>query len=321
MKLKHKITILGGTGFVGQHLCNALAQYPCEVQVLTRNPARYRELSVLPNVKLKAVNIFNPDALTHALHGCDTVINLVGILNTGGKNTFQKVHVELIKNLLHACQQQQQVQRLLHISALNASAEAPSEYLRTKCQAEQYIQVANTLNFHSTIFQPSVIFGPGDHFFNLFAKLIKYSPGIMLLPCADSLHAPVYVEDVVQAMLLSIDDKQTYGRIYPLSGPEIFSLKELVKITAYALEKKCYVIGLGPPLSKLAASILQYLPGKPLTPDNYLSSTLPSIAKESFPTIFDIEPLSVHNVLPSYLGKEALLDAYAPFRKRLPPQE
>lgn len=320
MKAKHKITILGGTGFVGRHLCNALAQYPCEVTVLTRNPARHRELSVLPNVKLKAVDIFNRDALTNALYECDTVINLVGILNARGKNTFQKVHVELVQYLLHACQQQH-VLRLLHISALNASLNAPSEYLRTKGQAEKYIQAANSLNFHTTIFQPSVIFGEGDHFFTLFAKLIKCSPGILLLPCADSLHAPVYIGDVVQTILRSIDNKQTYGQIYPLSGPEVFSLKELVKITAYTLERKCYVIGLGPQLSKLAASVLQYFPGKPLTPDNYLSSTLPSVAKENFPAIFDVEPLSVHNVIPSYLSKEALIDTYAPFRKMLPPQE
>ncbi|MFI4963411.1 MAG: complex I NDUFA9 subunit family protein [Legionellales bacterium] len=312
------IGILGGTGFVGQHLCNILANYPYDLRVFTRRPDLNRDLTVLPNLTLITANVNDPKQLAEGLKGCDVVINLVGILNQTRKNTFKKVHVELVKSLISICQQQG-VQRLLHISALNANPNAPSEYLRTKGEAEQLLNQANGLHFHSTIFRPSVIFGPGDNFFNKFALLLKLSPGVMVLPCANSIYAPVFVDDVVQAIVASLNSKRTFGQTYPLCGPEVFSLKELVKITAYTLNKKCWIIGLGPKLSKLAAQILQYFPGKPLTPDNVLSASIPSVTQTSLPEFFNIEPLSIHSVLPQYLGPDALQDPFASFRK-IPPQ-
>ena len=163
------------------------------------------------------------------------------------------------------------------------------------------------------------MFGPGDHFFTQFARLLKFSPGIMVLPCADSLYAPVYVDDVVDAMIKSINDKRTFMQTYDLPGAEVYSLKELVRITALTMNKKCLILGLNNGLSPLAAAILQYFPGKPLTPDNYLSTTLPNISKTPFPEIFQIQPTGIHNILPQYIGKDALEDPFAAFRKLGPP--
>lgn len=312
------IGILGGTGFVGQHLCNILANYPYKLRVLTRRPALYREMTVLPNLTLIPVNVHDPKQLAASLQGCDVVINLVGILNQTHTNTFKKVHVDLVRSLLTICQQQG-IQRLLHISALNANPKGPSEYLRTKGEAEQLINTANNLHLHSTIFQPSVIFGPGDNFFTRFAQMLKISPGMLVLPCADSVYAPVFVDDVAHAIVASLNNKRTFGQTYALCGPDVFSLKELVRITAYTLEKKCWIIGLGPTLSALAAQFLQFIPGKPLTPDNVRSASLPSVSQTSLPEFLNIEPLSIHSVLPRYLGPNALQDPYAGFRK-IPPQ-
>ena len=312
------IGILGGTGFVGQHLCAKLAYLPYDVRVFTRRPDLNRDLTIFPNLKLIPLDIHDPKQLSRGLVGCDVIFNLVGILNKTKRFNFQKVHVELVKNLIAICQLQG-IQRLLYISALNANPKGPSEYLRTKGEAEKYLNQSNNLHFHTTIFRPSVMFGPGDNFFTQFAHLLKFTPGLMVLPCAQSLYAPVYVDDVVDAMIKSINDKSNFHETYDLPGPEVYSLKELVRITALTMNKKCLILGLNKGFSKLAASILQYFPGKPLTPDNYLSTTLPNISQTPFPEIFQIQPTGIHNILPQYIGKEALEDPFAAFRKLGPP--
>lgn len=314
---QHTIGILGGTGFIGHYLCNALAKMPCTVRVFSRQPERHRDLTVLPNVSVIALNIHDPKQLAIGLAGCDVVINLVGILNESFDERFEKVHIELVRHLINICPKLG-VKRLLHISALNADPRGPSTYLRSKGETERLLNQANHAHFHTTIFRPSVVFGPGDHFFNRFASLLKMSPGVMVLPCADSLYAPIFVEDLVHAMIKSIDDKRTYEQSYDVCGPEVFSLKEMVRMTAMTMNKKCWIIGLGPMLSNVAAHVLQFFPGKPLTPDNYLSTTLPNISQKPFPEIFQIKPRTVHSILPQYIGDAAMFDIFTPFRKMLP---
>ncbi len=308
------IGILGGTGFVGHHLCHALANYPCQIRVFTRSPEKHRDLSVLPNLDLVQLNIHDPKDLAQGLVGCDVVINLVGILNQNFDDRFEKVHIELIRHLINICHKQN-IKRFIHISALNADTKAPSAYLRSKGETEKLLNQSNHSNFHTTIFRPSVIFGHDDHFFNKFSHLLKLSPGFIVLPCADSLYAPIYVEDVVKILIQSINDKRTFEQTYDLCGPDVFSLKEIVRITAMTMNKKRWIIGLGPFLSNIAAHVLQFFPGKPLTPDNYLSTTIPSICKKSLPDFFNIKLQRVHAILPQYIGKEAMFDPYTSFRK------
>lgn len=195
-----RIAVIGGSGFVGTHLIVKLAKKYDEVSVVTRRRHRFKALRVLNNVAMVEADVHNDTALREAIRGADAVVNLAGILNqgnAGGKNSFESVHSELTRRLLIASMDTN-VSRFIQISALNADARnGSSEYLRSKGLAEQHIhQLAEDIEY--TIFQPSVIFGEGDSFFNRFAGLLQNLP-FLPLACPDARLAPVYVDDVCTA--------------------------------------------------------------------------------------------------------------------------
>ena len=163
------ITVLGGSGFVGTELTNRLAAEASEIRVLTRRASRVKSFRVLTNANIIETNIHDVDALTSAIAGSDVVINLVGILNSSGsqsKNSFDGAHADLTATTLQACKTAS-VPRYLHMSALGADAEnGSSDYLKSKGLAENHVRKASHVAW--TMFRPSVIFGPGDSFFNRF---------------------------------------------------------------------------------------------------------------------------------------------------------
>lgn len=292
------ICILGGTGFVGSHLTNRLCQLNLNVTLLVRNAERAKHLAVLPNVRFIECDIYNPQHLERHLAHADVAINLVGILNERGHNGdgFRRAHLDLPRKLLTACQQNK-VPRILHMSALNADANSgPSHYLRSKGDGENHLHTfAGACAV--TSFRPSVIFGPGDSFFNRFAGLLKLSPGFFPLACSGAKFAPVYVGDVVDAFIHALQDKNTYGKHYDLCGPEIFSLRELVTYTARTIGLHTRVLALPDILARIQAQVLEYMPGKPFSIDNYNSLKVDSICRSGNPM-----PTSVSAVVPWYLG-------------------
>lgn len=300
--MNQKICVLGGSGFVGQHLVARLVKTGCTVRVLTRQREKYRDLLVLPTLELIEADCHNPHVLQHYFQGCDAVINLVGILNEKRDNGrgFARAHVELTRHVIQACQQTG-VKRLLHMSALHADARTGSSYyLRSKGAAEDLLRAASDL--HITCFRPSVIFGPGDSFFNNFARLIKLSPGIVPLACAKTRFAPIYVGDVVSAFVQSLNNPHTYGQCYDLCGPKNYTLKELLQYTAKLTGSKRWIIGLGKFPSWLMANIFQYMPlFRPITRDNYRSLQTNSVCNKPLPGIFTFTLSSINEVVPSYL--------------------
>src|SRR5262245_3082969 len=155
------ICVLGGSGFVGRHICAALAARGFRVRVPTRDRERAKHLTMLPTAEPLAADIHDADALRAQFHGCDAVINLVGVLHGGrGKASFATAHVELARRVVSACRETG-VRRLLHMSALNAAVDGPSNYLRSKGEAEAIVRASG---LDVTIFRPSVIFGREDHF-------------------------------------------------------------------------------------------------------------------------------------------------------------
>ncbi|MEK7261977.1 MAG: NAD-dependent epimerase/dehydratase family protein, partial [Pseudomonadota bacterium] len=190
-----RILILGGTGFVGRALCARLVAAGHEVLVPTTHQHRPRDLTVLPTLALAEGDVHDLEFLRRCCENKDVVINLVGILNEKGRNGhgFARAHVELPEKLVAACRAAR-VRRLLHMSALNASLNAPSHYLRTKAMGEDTVHRAAADGMHVTSFRPSVIFGPRDSFINRFAGLLKLAPGVFPLACPDSKFQPVYVE-------------------------------------------------------------------------------------------------------------------------------
>ncbi len=298
------ICVLGGTGFVGRYVVEELAKQGHQIKVISRHRERNRDLLVLPTVKIVSADIHDPPVLKEQFIGQEVVINLVGILNETGKHTFQKVHVELARKVGEACIMNQ-VPRLLHMSALNADINGPSKYLRSKGEAEKYLH--NLHDVAVTSFQPSVIFGPDDSFFNRFARLLRIPPRLAPFPlaCASAKFAPIFVEDVALAFARSVDDKRTFEQRYQLCGPKVYTLKELVNYTAEVCGVRKSVMPLGNGLSRLQASILGLLPGKPFTMDNYLSTTVDSVCEESFPELFAITPKALETIVPLYLGQQS----------------
>lgn len=297
--------MLGGSGFVGRHLIGKLVKLGYFVKVPSRDRERHRELLVLPTVSVNTTDIYNTDELNEQLSGVDIVINLVGILNQGGRNnSFKETHVELTRNIVSACQKNG-ITRLLHMSALNADAgKGVSEYLRTKGEAEDVVHQAEGINV--TSFRPSVIFGMDDNFFNRFATLLKIIPSVFPLACPNSKFAPVYVGDVVECFVQAIDNKETFNQRYELCGPDVYSLKQLVQYTAKQIGVKKPVWGLGNGLSSIQATMMGFLPGKPFSRDNYKSLQVDSICDDEFPAVFKVEPSSVETVMSKYLAKKNL---------------
>jgi len=294
------ICILGGTGFVGHHLAARLAHDGHSLTILTRSRTRHRDLLVLPTASVKQDDIHQPDVLERHFQGCDTVINLVGILNEKGRDGrgFTHAHVELVRKILDACQKTN-VRRLLHVSALKADAEAgPSYYLRSKGQAEDLIRAHPDLNY--TIFRPSIIFGPDDSSTNRFASLLKWMP-IFPLARPNARSAPVYIDDVVDAMTAALEDPGTYQNVYQLCGPQVYSLKELVALVARTLGIKRWVIGLPDSLSRLQAAMLDFWPGKPFSTDNYRSLGVHSLCEEDGFAALGLSPRPLEIILPQYL--------------------
>ena len=309
-----KICVLGGTGFVGKHLVSRLAAEGHHIRVLTRHRERHRELLVLPTLELIQADIHNETVLKKQFAGQDVIINLVGILNEKKHNGtgFQKAHVQLAQKVVQACEANK-ITRLLHMSALNASAKKKiSHYLLSKGQAEDLVHVINTLQV--TSFRPSVIFGPGDEFFNRFYKLLRLTPFIMPLACPNARFAPVYVGDVVEAFVHSLHDARTIGQRYELCGPKVYTLKQLVQYTAGFIPFRRQIVGLSHALSKLQAYIMEYMPGKPFSVDNFNSCQVDSVCQKPIPEIFGITPHSLEEIVPYYLGNQSHREHYDRYR-------
>ena len=297
---KQQICIIGGSGFVGLHLCARLVKRGYRVRVLTRNAEAAKDLRVLPGVELRQADVRDPTVLESQFRGQAAVINLAGILNEHHQGGFQAVHVELPRRIVAACHAAG-VRRLLHMSALKADLpDPPSEYLRSKGEGERLVLAADDLD--ATVFRPSVIFGPEDQFFNRFARLLATAPGVFPLACAEASFAPVYVGDVAEAFTRALCIKETIGQGYELCGPKPYSLREIVDYVARLSGHRRYIIDLGPRLSRLQARLMEFLPGKPFTRDNYRSMLCDSLCKSRFPSIFGITPTPVEAVVPTYLG-------------------
>jgi len=312
---KKRICILGGSGFVGRHLCALLARERHHIRVLTRRWLKARNLLVYPTLELVETDVHFASKLSVHFRDCDAVVNLVGILNEGSSESerFETAHAALPEKVVEACQFNR-VPRLLHMSALNAAYDAPSKYLRTKAAGEDAAHAGSASGIHVTSFQPSVIFGLDDDFFNRFAKLLSISPLIFPLACPGSRFAPVHVEDVARAFVDALDDKTTYGKRFQLCGPRDYSLLELVEYTARTAGIRRAVIELGEELSKLQALVLERLPGKPFSYDNYRSLQVDSVCSCNGLEQFGISPASIEAIVPRYLGKENKTGRYQDLR-------
>jgi len=286
------ILVLGGTGFIGQCLVDLLAAQGRRVCVPTRRRERGRELLVLPSVEVVEADIGDPASLAALLAGRDAVINLVGILHDSGAAprpgmpagtpatrrygaAFAAAHVDVPRRLVTACREQA-VERVLHVSALGADADGPSAYLRSKADGERVI--CDAPGIAATVFRPSVVFGSGDHFLNLFATLAAWLP-ILLIGRPQTRMQPVWVRDLAGAISTALDARATFGQTYEICGPTIYTLQELVQFAARAAGHPRPVVGLPDFLAQALALGFELLPGPTLlSRDNLRSLQIDNIA-------------------------------------------
>ena len=295
------VGVTGGTGFVGRELITRLVGAGHSVRVPTRNAVHADQLLPLSSVEIAVGNVNDFDFLRRCLDGCDLVINLVGILNERGRNGagFRRAHVQFTAGLLRAMQQAH-IRRLLQMSALNADAEhGRSHYLRTKGQAEQLVRDANALQW--TIFRPSVIFGAEDSLTVRFAALLRLSAGLLPLARAGARFAPIYVGDVAEAFMRALEGGATIGSTYELCGPEVLTLAQIVRLTAQAAQLPCHVVPLSDAIAWLQGAVMDFLPGKPFSLDNYRSLMTDSVCHDNGCQRLGLQPASFRAWTPLWL--------------------
>ena len=311
-----KVLVLGGTGFIGSRLVAQLAGQGRSIVLPTRRAINGRHLVMLPGVEVVEADIHDEARLAQLVRGVDAVINLVGVLHSSrGKSgtaygpAFERAHVELPRKVAAACAQAG-VRRSLHMSALGASSSGPSMYLRSKAAGEA--AALSQPSVAVTIFRPSVVFGEGDSFLNLFATLQKYLP-VVALGGADARFQPVYVEDVVRAFVDALENQSAIGRIIELVGPRVYTLRELVRLAGRYSGHPRPVFGLPSGLARMQAWFLEHAPGGPLmSRDNLDSMRTDNVASP------DTVPMRTapEDVAPFYLGDQPSPTGYDHTRRR-----
>lgn len=302
-----RVLLLGGSGFVGRHVCEKLARLQWPMTVLTRRAANASAVQHLPRLTVLEADVHDEAALRRLLPGHDAVVNLVAILH-GSEAAFDQTHAALPTSLARACLASG-VKRVVHISALGASDSGPSRYLRSKARGEAALQAGAALGLQLTVLRPSVIFGADDRFLNLFAALQKVFP-VMPLASAKALFQPVWVEDVAQAVVNCLREPRTQGQTYELCGPTVYTLKELVQLAGRAAGirhgRGRPVISLPPALGRLQALLMELAPGQPLmSRDNLDSMSVDNVASGRLPGLeaLGITPGALAAIAPAYLAQ------------------
>ena len=313
MKVR-SVCVIGGTGFIGSHVVQQLAARGISVRVPTRRRERAKALIVLPTVDVENADVHDSATLERMVAGTDAVISLAGILHQDYAGDFARIHTELPRKIVDACRERG-VRRLLHVSALKAAHDAPSEYLRSKAGGEQQIRVAQASGIRTSIFRPSVIFGREDRFLNLFAQLAHALPVIMLAS-PKARFQPVYVEDVARAIVESLELSRTYDENLELCGPATYTLQELVEYVCRLLQVERPILPLNDEMSHLLAWMMEWLPVKLMSRDNYLSMKVDSVCACPFPEMFGFSPSPLEAVVPQYLLDNTPRARYRWFRFR-----
>jgi len=314
--MHNNILMLGGSGFLGRHVAQKLVDRnhggSGRVIVPTRRVTRARHLQLLPTVEVVQADVMDRGELDRLVAQADAVINLVGILH-GSEADFERAHVGLPRTLAELCALRN-VRRVIHVSALGAAADAPSRYQRSKAAGEEALRSRPGLRL--TFMRPSVIFGEEDRFLNLFASLQRVFL-IVPLASADARFQPVWVEDVARAIVHCLDDESTIGRSFECVGPEVYTLRELVRAAGTWSGNARPILPLPASLGRLQALVMECLPGDPLlSRDNLDSMRVANVASGTLPTLQDlgIQPTALPTIARDYLGGQSPHARYYTYR-------
>lgn len=311
------ITVFGGSGFIGRHVVRALVKRGYRVRVAVRRPdlaGFLQPLGTVGQIISVQANLRYPDSVAAAVRGADAVINLVGILQEGGRQSFSAVQANGARAVAQACAAHG-ITRLVQVSAIGAARESRSAYDRSKAEGEAAVL---SLVPSAIVLRPSIVFGPEDSFFNRFASLARMLPVLPLIGGGETKFQPVFVGDVAEAAARAIDGTITGGRIYELGGPEVKSFKELLTYVCEVTGRKRVLASLPFPLARLQARILEIvntltlglLPDElMLTRDQVTLLEIDNVVSKQAKAegrCFEgigITPTSVEAIVPSYLWR------------------
>lgn len=304
------ITIFGGTGFLGRHIVQALAQQDpaAQIRIATRSPARAALLKPCGGVGQIvpiSCDVHDSQSVARAIAGSTHVVNLIGILfERGRKNTFDALHHLAAQRIAHAAAEAG-VEKLVHISAIGASARAASHYAQSKAAGEEAVRRAFP---DAVILRPSLVFGPEDDFFNRFARMARLSPFLPLVMGGRTKFQPVYVGDIARAVctVTARDAGRKYaGQTYELGGPQAFSFRELLEMMLAATNRRRLFVPLPGFAAKAVGFFSAVCPRPPLTVDQVRSLAEDNVVSGQHPTFADlgISPAALGGILPTYLNQ------------------
>src|SRR6266540_4069285 len=299
------ITIFGGSGFLGREVTRALAERGYRLRVAVRHP--YRSGQLQPpgrpgEIHAVRANVCSPRSVTAAVRDAEIVINLVGILFEDGGQQFDAVHAEGARTVAHAAAEVGA--RLIHVSAIGADENSPARYAQSKARGEAAVLAEMP---GATIFRPSIMFGPHDDFFNRFAAMARILPFLPLIGGGETRFQPVFVGDVANAIAKAVGGQTRPGTIYELGGPEVRAFRELMEFMLSTIERRRLLVPIPFAIAQLQASVLQFLPRPPLTPDQVellkCDNVVSSKAEQEGRTLaaLGIHPASIEAVVPTYL--------------------
>jgi len=301
------VTVYGGSGFLGRHLVRALARRNYRIRVAVRRPDLAFHLQPLGRVgQISPVqaNLRNPASVDAAARGADVLVNLVGILFERGRQRFTAVHTEGAANVARAAKANGA--RVVHVSAIGADANSTSQYARSKAAAEALVR---EIVPEATIMRPSIMFGPEDNFFNLFASLARMSPALPLIGGGATKFQPVFVGDVAQAIAKAVDGETRAGTTYELGGSEVRTFREILEYILKTIERKRLLVPLPFPIAKMQAGLMQFMPTPLLTPDQVellrTDNVVSAEAASQRRTLegLGVEPETIEAVVPYYLWR------------------
>jgi uncharacterized protein YbjT (DUF2867 family) len=300
------VTVFGGSGFLGRHVVRALVKRGYRVRAAVRRPdlaGHLQPLGAVGQIQAVQANLRYPETITRAVEGADAVVNLVGILYQSGKQTFDTVQATA-PGLIAQAAVAAGISKVVHVSAIDADANSPAAYARTKAVGEAGVLAACP---QAVILRPSIVFGPEDGFFNLFAGLAKLSPALPLVGGGVTKFQPVYVGDVAEAVAIAVDGCAKPGATYELGGPEVKTFRECLELMLAETRRKRILLPLPFGLAKIQASVLQLLPKPLLTVDQVklleVDNVVSEAASKDGRTLegLGIKPTTLAAILPTYL--------------------
>jgi NADH dehydrogenase len=300
------VTVFGGAGFLGRHLVRALLKRGWRVRAAVRRPdlaGHLQPLGMIGWVQPVQANLRYRWSVDRAVTGADAVVNLVAILNESGRQRFDAVHAFGARAVAEATRKAG-IDKLIHVSAIGADPQSNSAYGRSKAAGEA--AVFETMP-EATVFRPSIMFGPEDHFFNRFAGLARILPALPLFGGGHTRFEPVFVGDVASAIADAIEGKVKPGAVYEAGGPEVKTFRECMEIVLAEIERRRLLMPVPWALALAKAHVLQLLPKPLLTVDQVrqlqVDNVVSDAARSEGRTLdgLGIDPVSLAAILPSYL--------------------